>query len=158
MSEGIPAAAVDQLRTAIEDEHGYLSWLGTTVDTVETGRIVLSVPYDEKLTNTTEPPTVHGGIAATLADTAGALVQRTVFEDPETGGIATINLNINYLARVTNELTATAEVVRAGGSVGVSEMHIESPTDDGGTETVAVGQGSFRLYRDGRPSEFHTGE
>jgi uncharacterized protein (TIGR00369 family) len=119
---------------------------------------VLSVPYDEKLTNTTEPPTVHGGIAATLADTAGALVQRTVFEDPETGGIATINLNINYLARVTNELTAPAEVVRAGGSVGVSEMHIESPTDDGGTETVAVGQGSFRLYRDGRPSEFHTGE
>jgi len=156
MSEGIPAAAVDRLRTAIEEEHGYLSWLGTSVDTVETGRIVLSVPYDEKLTNTTEPPTVHGGIAATLADTAGALVQRTVFDDPETGGIATINLNINYLARATNDLTATAEVVRSGGSIGVSEMRVESPTGDGGTETVAVGQGSFRLYRDGRPTEFHT--
>lgn len=158
MSEAIPAAAVDQLRTAIEVEHGYLSWLGTTVETVERGRIVLSVPYDEKLTNTTEPPTVHGGIAATLADTAGALVQRTVFDDPETGGIATINLNVNYLARATDDLTATADVVRSGGSVGVSEMRVESPTGDGDTETVAVGQGSFRLYRDGRPSEFHTGE
>jgi uncharacterized protein (TIGR00369 family) len=158
MSEGIPAAAVDQLRTAIEEEHGYLSWLGTTVDTVEKGRIVMTVPYDQKLTNTTEPPTVHGGIAATLADTAGALVQRTVFDDPETGGIATINLNINYLARATDDLTATAEVVRSGGSIGVSEMRVESPTGDGGTETVAVGQGSFRLYRDGRPSEFHTGQ
>jgi uncharacterized protein (TIGR00369 family) len=158
MSEGIPADAVDQLRTAIEVEHGYLSWLGTTVDTVEKGRIVMTVPYDQKLTNATEPPTVHGGIAATLADTAGALVQRTVFEDPETGGIATINLNVNYLARATNDLTATAEVVRSGGSIGVSEMRVESPADDGGTETVAVGQGSFRLYRDSRPSEFHTGQ
>jgi uncharacterized protein (TIGR00369 family) len=158
MTEGFPEAAIDQLRAAIEEEHGYLSWLGTTVDTVERGRIVLSVPFDEKLTNTTEPPTVHGGIAATLADTAGALVQRTVFDDPETGGIATINLNINYLSRANNDLTATAEVVRSGGSIGVSEMRVESPTGDGGTETVAVGQGSFRLYRNGRPSEFHPRE
>ena len=154
MTAGFPEAAADQLRVSIEEEHGYLSWLGTKIETVERGRIVLSVPYDEKLTNTTEPPTVHGGIAATLADTAGALVQRTVFEDPQTGGIATINLNINYLARANNDLIATGEVVRSGGSVGVSEMCVESPTADGERETVAIGQGSFRLFRDGRPSEF----
>lgn len=158
MTAGISQAAVDQLRAAIEEEHGYLSWLGTTVDAVEVGRIVLSVPYDEKLTNTTEPPTVHGGITATLADTAGTLVQRTAFDDPETGGIATINLNVNHLSRATDDLTATATVVRSGGSIGVSEMRVESPTNDGRSETVAVGQGSFRFYRDGRPSEFHTGE
>jgi len=154
MTAGFPDEAAAALRVSIEEEHGYLSWLGTTIETVDVGRIVLSVPFDEKLTNTTEPPTVHGGIAATLADTAGALVQRTVFDDPRRGGVATINLNINYLARANDDLIATGEVVRSGGSVGVSEMRVESPTSDGETETVAVGQGSFRLYRDGRPSEF----
>jgi len=153
MSEAIPASVVEQLRLAIEDEHGLLSWLGTTVETIEQGTVVLSVPFDEKLTNATEPPTVHGGIAATLADTAGALAVRSTFDDPETGGMATINLSVSYLERVRDDLRATAEVVRAGGSVGVSEIRL-SCGPNANPQPVAVAQASYRLFRDGRPSEF----
>ncbi|MCL9816875.1 PaaI family thioesterase [Natronocalculus amylovorans] len=136
------------LRQSIEKEHGYLSWLGTTVEEVEKGRLVLSIPFDEKLTNTTTPPTVHGGVAATLIDTAGGVALRTMFDEPTRGGVATVNLNVNYLRRADGDLRAIANVVRAGESIGVSEMRVESPTPDGGTKTVVTGQGSYRLFRE----------
>lgn len=163
LSEG----TTDLVRRMIEEEHGYLSWLGTRVETIERGRVALTVPYDEKLTNTTTPPTIHGGVAATLIDTAGGLALRSALEDPAAGGVATVNLNVNYLRRADGDLTATADVVRAGGSIGVSEVDVVSrPASadadgrgggdggadghgraDGEAETVATGQGAYRLFR-----------
>ncbi|MFC6754969.1 PaaI family thioesterase [Halorubrum tibetense] len=142
----IPSAATEYVQRRIEEEHGYLSWLNTSVDVVERGRIVMSIPFDEKLTNT-DGRTIHGGVAATLIDTAGGVAQRTAFEDPLSGGVATVNLNANYLRPATGDLRAEAEVVRAGGSIGVSDMTVTSTTENGSAEVV-VGQGSFRLFRD----------
>ncbi len=142
----VPSAATEYVQRRIEEEHGYLSWLNTSVDVVERGRIVMSIPFDEKLTNT-DGRTIHGGVAATLIDTAGGIAQRTAFEDPLSGGVATVNLNANYLRPATGDLRAEAEVVRAGGSIGVSDMTVTSTTENGSAEVV-VGQGSFRLFRD----------
>lgn len=136
------------VQAAIEEEHGYLSWLNTTVEEVGAGRMVLRVPFDEKLTNPTTPPSMHGGIAATLVDTAGGMACHTLLEDPLEKGVATVNLNVNYLQRAMGDLTATAEVVRAGSTIGVSDIVVESTTDDGDTEPVAVGQGAYRLFRE----------
>ncbi|MDS0293886.1 PaaI family thioesterase [Halogeometricum luteum] len=162
-AEGLPDDAVSFVQRYIEEEHGYLSWLGTEVNELEPGRAVMTVPYDEKLTNTTDPPTVHGGIAATLIDTAGGIAQRTMLDDPLTGGVATVNLNVNYLRRAAGDLRATAEVVRSGGTIGVSTVTVVSQLPDrvqeddeaferwqGTTEeeAVATGQGAFRLFRD----------
>ncbi|MFD1684050.1 PaaI family thioesterase [Halobellus litoreus] len=157
----LPEDAAAFVQEYIEQEHGYLSWLGTRVDALEPGRVVMTIPYDEKLTNTTDPPTVHGGIAATLIDTAGGIAQRTLLEDPVGGGIATVNLNVNYLRRASGDLTATAEVVRSGGTIGVSTVTVVSripeDVDDEasrrweGTESgeaVATGQASYRLFRE----------
>ncbi|WP_224333574.1 PaaI family thioesterase [Haloprofundus halobius] len=146
-SQPFPTEAAAMLQQFIEQEHGYLSWLNTRVDSIERGRVVMSIPYDEKLTNTTSPPTIHGGVAATLIDTVGGVAQRSTFDDPTQGGVATVNLNVNYLRRASGDLTATADVVRAGGSIGVSEITVESPTPDGGTEAVATGQAAYRLFR-----------
>ncbi len=161
--EGFPDDAASFVQQYIEQEHGYLSWLGTQVNELEDGRVVMTIPYDEKLTNTTNPPTVHGGIAATLIDTAGGIAQRTMLSDPMNGGVATVNLNVNYLRRAAGDLRATAEVVRAGGSIGVSTVTVVSrppervrendeaferwqgTTDE---EAVATGQGAYRLFRD----------
>lgn len=143
----LPDGAAEFVQYIIEEEHGYLSWLGTRVDAIERGRCVLTVPYDEKLTNTTTPPTIHGGVAATLIDTAGGLALRATLEDPLDGGVATVNLNVNYLRRADGDLTATAEVVRAGNSIGVSAVDVASHTPDGETKSVATGQGAYRLFR-----------
>jgi uncharacterized protein (TIGR00369 family) len=147
----------------IEDRHDFLAWLNTRVDRIDRGCVVMTVPYDEKLTNRPphwrestgdEVPSMHGGIAATLVDTAGGIAQRTALEDPLAGGVATVNLNVNYLRRATGDLTATAEVVRTGSSIGVSEVTVESPaphdgSDESGddeTRAVATGQASYRLF------------
>lgn len=56
-----------------------------------------------------------------------------------------INLNVNYLQQALGDLTATAEVVRAGNTVGVARVGVESETPDG-EDLVAVGQGAYRLF------------
>lgn len=142
--EPLSADTVATIERRIEDEHGYLSWLNTSVEVAKRGRIVLSIPFDEALTNA-GGDTIHGGVAATLVDTAGGVVQRTAFEDPYAGSVATVNLNVNYLQPATGDLRAEAEIVRSGGSIGVSDMQVTS-TANGDSTTVVVGQGSFRLF------------
>lgn len=135
------------------DAHGYLSWLDTTVESMTHDTLVMSIPFDQKLSNTTPedepdaPSQVHGGIAATLIDTAGGVALRPHLDDPITDGVATINLNVNYLRPAGGDLTATADVVRAGSSVGVSTVTVESEAPDGDTKPVATGQGAYRLFR-----------
>jgi uncharacterized protein (TIGR00369 family) len=156
-TDAFPPAVAELFGEYIENRHGYLSWLGTRVDTVEYGRVVMSVPFDEKLTNDApteraageeRTPQVHGGVAATLVDTAGAVAQRTLFDDPLEGGLATVNLNVNYLRPAAGDLTATADVVRAGGTIGVSTVTVEGSTPDGDDRhPVATGQVSYRLFR-----------
>ena len=148
MAEDLPEGSKEMVEYYIEQEHGYLSWLNVSVEEFTADSMTLSVPYDEKLTNTTEPPTMHGGIAATLIDTAGGLALRPSLEDPLNGGVATVNLNVNYLRRAADDLTAYAEVVRAGNSIGVSEVYVESETPEGGVEPVAVGMGAYRLFQE----------
>jgi uncharacterized protein (TIGR00369 family) len=154
MSDEFPVDGGAFLQEYIDEHHDFLSWLGTRVESLERKRVVLSIPYDAKLTNTRpgapseDRPEIHGGVAATLIDTAGGLALRTTLENPVEEEVATISLNVNYLEPATGDLVATAEVVRSDGSVGVSEVSVESRSGEG-TRKVATGQGSYRLFRSG---------
>lgn len=151
MSEEMPEGTTEMVQTFIDQNYGYLSWLDVSVDEFNTEGVTLIIPFDEKLTNPTSPPTMHGGIAATLIDTAGGLALRPSLSDPINDSVATINLNVNYLRRAAGALTAEATVVRAGTSVGVSEVIVESETLNGDGEReiqpVAVGQAAYRLFQ-----------
>ena len=140
------------LEAHIDEYHEFLSWLGATVEDVGPGTMTMSVPFDEKLTNTRPgangTPDIHGGVAATLIDTTGGLALRTALEDPLSGNVATVTLNVNYLRPATGDLIATADVVRAGSSIGVCEIVVEAETPADGPQTVAIGQGAYRLFRD----------
>lgn len=130
------------------DEHGFLSFLDLTVEELDPGYMVMRVPYDRKLTN--KGPgngNVHGGIASSLIDTAGGLCVHTALENPIESSVATIDLNVSYLRPARGDLVGTAEVVRIGGTVGVAEVTVESETPDGEFDEVAVGRGSFRIFR-----------
>lgn len=149
----MPDGTTELLQRYIDD-HGYLSWLGTHVESMDFGTLVMSIPFDEKLTNTRpdngdddSTAQIHGGIAATLIDTTGGIALRPYLDDPMNGSVATINLTVNYLRPATGDLTATAEVIRAGNSVGVSTVMVESEAPDGEMKSVATGQGAYRLFR-----------
>jgi uncharacterized protein (TIGR00369 family) len=143
----VPDEAVTMLQEYLESEHQFLSWLGFTVEEFDIGRLVATIPFDDKLTNPTDPPTIQGGVASTLIDVVGGIALRPYLTDPLNDDLSTINLNVNYLRPATDDLTATAEVVRAGGSVGVSYIEVMSETPDGEEKQVAVGMGAYRLFR-----------
>ncbi|GAA0210106.1 hotdog fold thioesterase [Halobacterium noricense] len=139
---------VDLLQAFIES-HGFLSWLDLTVEELDRGRIVMSVPYDEKLVNPGSPVgSIHGGIAATLVDTASGFALRSTFDEPTTGSLATTDLNVTYLRPATNDLRVEAEVLRAGGSMGFTDTLVSSVAPDGEQKDVAVGRTSYRLFRE----------
>jgi len=147
MDEGETTQAIVQRAV---DSHGFLSWLDISVEAVEPGRLVLRAPYHEKLANRGRETRgeVHGGIAATLIDTAGGIACRTELSNPRGVGAATIDLNVSYLRAALGDLVATAETVRVGSTVGVSTVVVESETPDDGVAPVATGRGSFRLFHD----------
>lgn len=130
------------------DDHGYLSWLGLSVETVEPGRAVMAVPTAEALRNPGPGGSIHGGIPATLIDTASGFALRTTFEDPGTARLATTDLDVSYLRPATGDLTVEAEILRSGGTVGVTDATVESDADAGGErKVVAVGRTTYRLFR-----------
>ena len=136
------------LMAAFVEAHGFLSWLNLEVEDLERGRIVMSVPYDEKLVNPgSQVGSIHGGVAASLIDTASGFALRSTFDDPTTGSLATTDLNVTYLRPATNDLRVEAEVLRAGDSMGFTDTLVTSVAPDGETKEIAVGRTSYRLFR-----------
>jgi uncharacterized protein (TIGR00369 family) len=124
-------------------DHGYLSWLDLQLEFIERGRVKMSVPETEDLRNPGPGGSIHGGIAATLIDTASGFALRTTFGDPTNARLATTDLDVSYLRPATGDLRVEAEVLRAGGRTGVTDVSVES-----NGETVAVGRTTYRLFRE----------
>ena len=102
--------------------------LGFGIENFEDGRIEISCTPAEFHYN--PYGTVHGGLAATLLDTAtGCAIQTRL---PPGAGYATLNLSVNYLRPITTEtgkVTCTGVVVNMGRTVAVSEARV---VDDSG--------------------------
>jgi uncharacterized protein (TIGR00369 family) len=153
----IPEGAVEALQHYFDTQHEFLSWLGVEVEALGQGRAVMSIPYRSKLTNVPwrgaeegERHPIQGGVASTLIDVVGGMALRPYLDDPLEDGMATINLNVNYLRPAAGDLRAEAEVIRAGRSVGVSEVLVTGATPgDGEPRAVAHGTGAYRLFRGG---------
>ncbi|WP_121740948.1 PaaI family thioesterase [Natronorubrum halophilum] len=133
--------------TTFVDRHGYLSWLDLEVAHLEDGRAVIAIERSEEFENPVgndgyDP--VHGGIVATLIDTSSAFALRTTFDDPAAARLTTTDLNVSYLRPATGDLRAEAEVVRAGGTTGVTEVSVV-----GADGEAAVGRTTYRLFRTG---------
>jgi len=129
------------------DRHGFFQWLDLRLEDVGAGYAVLRLPYDEKLLNPGTGGTIHGGFAASLIDVSSAFALRTTFEDPMEATMATTDLNVSYLRPARDDLVARAEVIRAGGSIGVAGVEVTSTTPEGEEKVVAVGRTTYRLFR-----------
>jgi uncharacterized protein (TIGR00369 family) len=149
-------ASLETARSVV-DAHGYLSWLGLDIDALEDGRVVLSIPARDELRNVGGPVhPIHGGVVATLVDTASGFALRTTFEDPAAARLTTTDLDVSYLRPALGDLRATASVVRAGGSMGVVDVTVESedgtPQGEGETGVAGVnrdGDAEAGVNRDG---------
>jgi uncharacterized protein (TIGR00369 family) len=102
------------------------TWMGMRVLDVAAGEVSLTLASSGHHLNL--QGLVHGGVIATLADTAAGLAMRSVIDSGHRH--VTINLDVQYLrAARGGELTARGTVVRKGRSIGFADAVV---TDDRG--------------------------
>lgn len=108
-----------------------LGLLGASLEEVALDRAVVKLPYRKEITNGSG--TVHGGILATLGDTAIAFALATNFDGKM--GFATSDLTIHFLRRARGDVWARARIVKKGERVNVGEVEV---VDADGTEVARV--------------------
>lgn len=127
---GIAPDLLPRLRKRLADNPA-LGWLSPSLEELSLDSCVLRLPYREAVTNGSG--TVHGGVLATLADTAIAFALATNFDGKM--GFATADLTIHFLRRARGEVRARARIVKKGQRVNVGEVEI---VDSDGREVARV--------------------
>jgi uncharacterized protein (TIGR00369 family) len=82
--------------------------------------VEMQLPHAQALCNSTDG--FHGGVLASLADTCGTAA--SLAATGTEGFIATVSMNISYLAVATTDVTASAVCVKPGKRIQVSEVHL----------------------------------
>ena len=101
---------------------------GATLVSAESGRVVFALQPAEYHYNPIG--SVHGGILATLLDSAAGCAVQTVLD--EGVGYTSLNLSVKYLRGVradTGEITCTGTVVHAGRRTALAQAEIRDRDD-----------------------------
>ena len=109
----------DRLRKRLASSPA-LHWLQPTLEELALDYCVLKLAYRPELTNGS--PAIHGGVLATLADTAVAFALSTNFDGKM--GFATADLTIHFLARAKSDVRAHARILKKGRRVNVGEVDV----------------------------------
>ena len=98
--------------------------IGLEVERVEGGETVMTLLAEERHSN--PMGTLHGGILCDLADAAMGMAYFSTLDPGES--FTTLELKINFLRPFRNgTLTATARVVKAGRTIGLTECDVTDP-------------------------------
>lgn len=97
---------------------GFPRLIGIALEEAEYGKVVLSCPFNEQLTQQTG--FFHGGVLATLADNAAGYAALTVM--PEDAEVLSVEFKINMLRPArADKIYATGTVLKGGKRLVVSE-------------------------------------
>jgi uncharacterized protein (TIGR00369 family) len=103
----------------------FAKFLGIELESIEPGRATMSLQIREELKQNVG--VVHGGVVASLIDSATAFAILPLLKDDER--TTTVDLTISYLRPlIDGRISATARVVREGGRIVVlsAELHDET--------------------------------
>jgi uncharacterized protein (TIGR00369 family) len=114
---GLAPDLLDRLRRRLASSPA-LGWLEPSLEEISLDTAVIRLPYREQITNGSG--TVHGGVLATLADTAVAFALSTNFNGKM--GFATADLTIHFLHRARGDVWARARILKKGQRVNVGEV------------------------------------
>lgn len=115
------ADRVEEVRERFERSEFHTAFLGLRLDRVAEGRVDVSLELEPRHLNLVG--TLHGGMIATLADTATGLAYRTVLEPGTTH--VTSSLSVAFLATArAGTVTARGTVVKRGTRFGYAEADV----------------------------------
>lgn len=116
---------------------GMMQHLGARLLSVEPGRVVLALPYSDRVTQ--QQGGFHGGAMGALADIAGGYAGLTVA--PDGMEVTTVEYKVNFLSAFNDgELQATGRVAKAGRRVIVTTAEVDHVAADGRRTPCAVMQ------------------
>ncbi len=133
LSKSVLARVAERLRGSHPSNH-----FGFELAKAEQGRVVFRMPVRELHKQIHR--VVHGGVLATLADTAGGFV--TLLAAPAGARVVTVEMKINFLEPVeSGEIRAEARVLRQGRNLSVVDCDIT----DGQGRLVAKALATFAI-------------
>jgi uncharacterized protein (TIGR00369 family) len=142
--EGISPDLRERLSDRLRN-HPIAAMLHPTIEELRLDGCTLKMPFRPEISN--GHGAVHGGVLATLADSAMAFALSTNFDGEM--GFATADLTIHYFKRARTDVTARARVVKKGKRINVGTIDLY---DDGG-DLVATVLTSFLLTSPADPAE-----
>ena len=109
-SKGLPPVDEERIRRSL-DQATFAKFLGIELESVEPGIAVIALELKDNFKQNNS--VIHGGVIASLIDTALALAILSLLPDGER--VTTVDLTISYLRPlVDGKARATARVLRAG--------------------------------------------
>ena len=119
-------ARAHDVRERFERSEFHSGWLGLTLERVAEGEVDVSMQVQPYHLN--PMGTLHGGMIATLADTATGLALRSTLEDGQT--FTTTHLGVTFLAPAHDgRVTARGRVLKHGRRLGYAEADVVDADD-----------------------------
>jgi len=104
----------------------FADMLGVEVTEVANGYAAGRLEMRPELSWNNDRVMAHGGVTFTLADTVGGAALVSLVDQP----VPTVDMRIDYLEAGTGDLSATAEVTRLGGDIGIVDVEVHAADDD----------------------------
>lgn len=119
-------------------------YLGLRGESASEGRCVILLPVRADLIGDPRRPAIHGGVIASLIDTAGGMAAWSALGEDEM--VSTVDLSVDFLeaAGLDGDLRASAELLRKGNRV----CHVRVTVTQGEV-LVAEGRGVYNVHRRG---------
>jgi len=124
--------------------------LGIEVTDVGDGHARGHLPVNDRLRSSNGGAVVHGGATYALADTVGGAAVISLSRDVS----PTVDMRIDYLAPVTDDIHATADVIRHGSNLAMVQVNIYDQEDD----RVATAQGTYKTGGQGDDTPWDSAE
>ena len=126
----------------IENGIPFNHYLGVKVESYSKGDILLRLEPKREFVGDPSRPALHGGLIATLADTAAGLAVFTILKKPST--TSTVDLRVDYLrpGNIDQTLFAHSKVLRSGSRVCFTQTTLYQSSID---KPVAISVATYSI-------------
>ena len=139
MTEHVPAPIEGKIRDSFARQ-GMMATLGARIDTLEPGRVVLSLPITETVSQ--QHGFAHAGATFALGDSAAGYSALSLM--PEDAEVLTVEMKINLIAPAAGlRLVAEGEVAKSGRRVTIVRATVYVEGADGARKVSAILQGTM---------------
>ena len=132
-----------KVKNIIENKMPANKLFGLVIIDIDDGYVKINVPFKEEFIGDALQNLWHGGILASIADTAGGIAAATTISFPN-DKINTIDIRIDFLKGAINkDIYAVADVIKVGKRIINADIKIYQDEDD----LITIARASYSVLR-----------